>query len=228
MTLRVVGAGLGRTGTNSLKVALERLLDGRCYHMFELLERPGDTEGWERAAAGELVRWDWLARDYVATLDFPAAMFWRALLADSPNAVVLLSTRESAQIWWDSFRRTIVPSLSGEVPADRPDWARRRAMNLEVLGHLTPQWRREADAIAAYERHNEEVRRTVPADRLIDWQPGDGWEPICSALGVAVPEDPFPHENAAADFQARIGVSAPGPERTADAPLSTPGPDPNR
>jgi hypothetical protein len=208
MTLRVVGAGLGRTGTNSLKVALERLLGGRCYHMHELIERPGDTECWERAVAGELVSWDWLRRDYVATVDFPAAMFWQELLADSPDAVVLLSTRESAQAWWDSYQRTIVQSLSGEVPADRPDWARRRAMNLSVLARLTPGWHSEADATSAYEQHNEEVRRTVPRDRLIDWRPGDGWEPICSVLGVAVPEDPFPHENTTADFQARIGPPA--------------------
>jgi Sulfotransferase domain len=210
MTLRVIGAGVGRTGTNSLKVALERLLGGRCYHMLELIERPGDTEHWERAVAGEQVAWDWLSRDYVATVDFPAAMFWRELLSDSPHAVVLLSTRESAQVWWDSFQRTILAALSGEVPADRPEWARRRAMNLSVLARLTPAWDREADAIGAYQRHNEEVRRSVSPDRLIDWRPGDGWEPICSVLGVAVPEAPFPHENTAADFQGRIGFSATG------------------
>lgn len=214
MTLRVVGAGLGRTGTYSLKVALERLLGGRCYNMLELIERPGDTEYWERAATGELGTWDWLRRDYAATVDFPAAMFWRELLADSPDAVVLLSTRESAQIWWESFQRTILQSLSSEVPADRPDWARRRAMNLSVLARLTPAWRTEADAIDAYQRHNKEVRRTVAPDRLIDWRPGDGWEPICSVLRVTVPEDPFPHENTTADFQARIGVSAPGADPT--------------
>ncbi len=213
LTLRVVGAGLGRTGTNSLKLALERLLGGRCYHMLELLERPGDTECWERAAAGEPIAWDWLRRDYVATVDFPAAMFWRELLADSPDALVLLSTRESAQIWWESFQRTILRSMSGEVPADRPDWAR-RAMNLSVLARLTPGWRTETDAIDAYERHNEAVRRTVSRDRLIDWRPGDGWEPICSALGVAVPEEPFPHENTSADFQARTTFSPPAADPT--------------
>jgi hypothetical protein len=213
-TLRVVGAGLGRTGTNSLMLALERLLGGRCYHMLELLERPGDTEHWARAAAGEPVTWEWLRRDFVATVDFPAAMFWRELLADNPDALVLLSTRETAQIWWDSFRRTIVPSLSGEVPADRPDWARRRAMNLSVLARLTPGWRTETDAIDAYERHNEEVRRSVSPDRLIEWRPGDGWEPICSALGVAVPEESFPHENTTADFQARAAFSAPPADLT--------------
>jgi hypothetical protein len=208
MALRVVGAGLGRTGTNSLKIALERLLGGRCYHMLELIERPGDTLYWERAAAGELAGWEWLRRDYVATVDFPAAMFWRELLVDSPQAVVLLSTRESAQVWWDSFRRTILQSMGDEVPADRPDWARRRAMNLSVLARLTPAWRRKADVIDAYERHNEEVRRTVPPDRLIDWLPGDGWGPICALLGVAVPADPFPHENTTADFRSRSSIPA--------------------
>jgi hypothetical protein len=207
--LRVVGAGLGRTGTNSLKVALERLLGGRCYHMVELIERPGDTEHWERAAAGTTVDWRWLQREFVATVDFPAAMFWRELLADSQEAVVLLSARDSAQVWWESFARTIVASLAGEVPADRPDWARRRAMNLAVLARLTPDWRERAAAIQAYERHNDEVRRAVPAERLIDWRPGAGWEPICSALGLAVPSEPFPHENTAADFQARSGVTDP-------------------
>ena len=210
MMLRVVGAGLGRTGTNSLKVALERLLGGRCYHMFELIERPGDTERWERAVSGDAVEWGWLRQEFVATVDFPAAMFWRELLADSPHAVVLLSTRESAQVWWDSFQRTIVPSLSGGVPADQPEWARRRAMNLSVLSRLTPRWREPAAAVEAYERHNDEVRQTVPPEHLIDWQPGEGWGPICSVLGLAVPEEPFPHENTAADFQARIGVSQPG------------------
>src|SRR5438309_8648553 len=91
--LRVIGAGLGRTGTNSLKVALERLLGGPCYHMYELLERDGDTERWEQAARGVATDWQWLQREFVATVDFPAAMFWRELLTDSPEAVVLLSTR---------------------------------------------------------------------------------------------------------------------------------------
>jgi hypothetical protein len=217
MTLRVVGAGLGRTGTNSLKVALERLLGGRCYHMMELIERPDDTVYWERAAAGEPVTWDWLRRDYVATVDFPAAMFWRELLAERPDAFVLLSTRESGQVWWDSFQRTILQSMNATIPADRPDWQRRRAMNLSVLARLTPNWRRESDAIDAYERHNEEVRRAVPSDRLIDWRPGDGWEPICSALGIRTPEDPFPHENTAAEFQARLSGSGPGADPPPDA-----------
>src|SRR4029077_19652037 len=98
---------------------------------------------------------------FVATVDFPAAMFWRELVADSPDAVVLLSTRESAQVWWESFERTIIRSLSGDVPSDRPDWARRRTLNLSVLSRLTPDWRDRASAVEAYERHNDDVRRAV-------------------------------------------------------------------
>jgi hypothetical protein len=210
--LRVVGAGLGRTGTSSLKVALERLLGGRCYHMYELIRRPCDTERWERAVAGTTVDWQWLQEEFVATVDFPAAMFWRELMADSPEAVVLLSVRDSAQVWWESFSRTIVSSMAEEVPHDRPDWARRRAMNLSVLARLTPDWRERDAAIDAYERHNDEVRRTVPAERLIDWRPRDGWEPICSTLALDIPSEPFPHENTAADFRARAGATDPAPD----------------
>lgn len=207
MAVRVVGAGLGRTGTNSLKVALERLLDGRCYHMYELIERPQDTESWESAVAGEPVDWNSLLSEYRATVDFPASLFWREILAANPDAVILLSSRDSPETWWTSVERTIVPSLAGDIPPDRPDWSRRRAMNLEILRtRLTPQWPDANAVTAAYERHNAEVRREVPADRLIDWRPGDGWEPICSALELDVPAEPFPHENTTADFQARVGV----------------------
>jgi len=209
MAVSVVGAGLGRTGTNSLQVALERLLGGRCYHMHELIERPQDTASWESAVAGEPADWSSLLSEYRATVDFPAAVFWREILAANPGAVVLLSSRDSPETWWASVERTIAPSLSAAVPADRPDWARRRAMNLAMIRtRLTPQWPQAGAVMAAYERHNAEVRREVPSERLIDWRPGDGWEPICSALGLAVPAEPFPHENTTADFQARIGVDA--------------------
>ena len=210
MPLRVVGAGLGRTGTGSLKLALEGLLGAPCYHMFELIQRPQDQASWESAVAGGTVDWEHLFAEYRATVDWPAAAFWREILAANPDAVVLLSTRETPEVWWASFEQTILRSLSGEVPADRPDWQRRRAMNLEMMRtRFTPKWQEREAAIAAYERHNEEVRRLVGAARLIDWRPGDGWEPICAGLGVAAPTQPFPHENTTADFQARADVSQP-------------------
>jgi hypothetical protein len=207
VALRIVGAGLGRTGTNSLKLALERLLEGRCYHMYELFERPEDRPAWEAAVRGEAVDWNGLLHEYAATVDWPAAAFWRELYGANPDALVLLSTRDSAQTWWESMERTIVEVLSGPVAAGDPNAARGRAMVLEMMRkRFTPEWRDGDAAMAAYERHNDEVRRSVSPERLIEWQPSQGWEPICAALLLPVPKEPFPHENTSADFKATLAT----------------------
>jgi Sulfotransferase domain len=215
VALTVVGAGLGRTGTASLKQALELLLGGRCYHMYEVGERPTDVPVWRTAIRGEPVDWQALLRDYSATVDWPAAAFWRELSAANPDALVLLSTRDSPEQWWASMERTIVARISRPVPAGHPLLARHRAMILELLdARFTSRWASRDAAISAYERHNEDVRRSVAPERLLDWRPGDGWAPICTALGRAVPDQPFPHENTTANFRARLGLS----EETASTP----------
>jgi hypothetical protein len=203
MPLEVVGAGLGRTGTNSLKLALERLLGGRCYHMFEAIERPDDTVVWHAAVRGERVDWASFLREYVAAVDWPACAFWSELLEANPGAHVLLSTRDSAEKWWESMEETIVATVTSPVPPGEPDLAARRAMIRDLMTRrFDPGWTGRDAAIAAYERHNSAVRRAVPAERLIDWRPGDGWEPICEALGIEVPDEAFPHVNTAAEFKA--------------------------
>jgi hypothetical protein len=202
MALRVVGAGLGRTGTNSLKLALEELLGGRCYHMLEAIERPADTATWAAALRGEPVDWAAFLADYAATVDWPACALWREIWDANPAAIVLLSTRDSATEWWASFERTILATLSRPVPAGEADWAARRQMTLAMMARFDPGWRERDAAIAAYERHNEAVRSSVPAERLVDWRPSDGWEPICAALGLPVPAKRFPHTNTAAEFRA--------------------------
>lgn len=205
MTLKVVGAGLGRTGTNSLKLALEELLGEPCYHMFELTQRPQDAAAWESAIAGEPVDWQELLSEYSATVDWPAAAFWQEIYAANPEAVVLLSSRDSAETWWASMERTIIAALR-QAPPD-PDRARGRAMVREMMRvRFTPDWHDRDAVIAAYERHNEDVRRQVPAARLIDWRVGEGWEPICAGLGLPVPESPFPHENRTQDFRSSLGL----------------------
>ncbi|HEV7585592.1 MAG TPA: sulfotransferase [Solirubrobacteraceae bacterium] len=210
MALKVVGAGLGRTGTSSLKLALERLLGGPCYHMFELVRREQDTPVWHAAVRGEQVDWAGLLREYVATVDWPAAAFWREIWAANPDAIVLLSRRDSPTTWWTSMERTIIQSVGGTLPPDGPATARRRAMIVEMLNErFTPAWRDREAAISAYERHLEEVRGAVPPAQLVEWQPSDGWQPICAALGLPVPEEPFPRENSTADFRARAGFTAP-------------------
>ena len=205
MHLKVVGAGLGRTGTESLKTALEQLTGGPCYHMYEVFEHPESVALWHAVVRGESEDWDSLMGGYTASVDWPAAAFWPELSAANPDAIVLLSSRATPEEWWASMEKTIIPTLTMELPPNAEGMSEHRAMVLDLLERrLTPDWQDPQAAMAAYQRHNERVRSQVPAERLVDWQPGDGWEPICNALGVAVPPDAFPHKNTSEEFQANI------------------------
>lgn len=196
MTLRVVGAGLGRTGTLSLKVALEKLLGGPCYHMVEVLTHPEHVAAWREVARGGSPDWQALFRDYRAVVDWPAASFWPELMEAFPDALVLLSVREP-EAWWKSASTTIFPTSR---KADG-DW---RDMVDEVFAaRFTSRLDDRAACIAAFERHNAEVRERVPAARLLEWRASEGWEPLCAALGVPVPAEPFPRVNTSEQFLAR-------------------------
>jgi hypothetical protein len=206
MTLRVVGAGLGRTGTHSLKIALEQLLGGPCYHMIETFSRPQHLPMWTAAMLDEPVDWDLLFDGFVATVDWPGGGVWEQILAANPDALVLLSTRTDADAWWTSASRTIFQAI--DIDGDEPPAPMLRVM----LHRLTPDFPDEAACKAAYDDHNAHVRATVPADRLVDWQATDGWGPLCAALGVAEPSEPFPLTNTTADFRAMTGLDpAPSP-----------------
>jgi hypothetical protein len=208
MTLRVVGAGLGRTGTASLQLALQQLLDGRCYHMGETFGRPDDIPVWHAAVNGSSPDWNAFLSEYVAAVDWPACAFWRELAAANPDAVVLLSTRSSPDAWWRSAHDTIFQVSKREIPPDAPPvFGAQRAMATDMFANtFTPGWEDESTAKRAYEAHNAAVRAEVAPARLVEWQPGDGWEPLCTALAVPVPDDPFPHVNSTADFRAMIGL----------------------
>jgi hypothetical protein len=203
MSLRIVGAGLGRTGTHSLKVALEQLLGGPCYHMIEVFGHPEHVPAWHAAMLDEPVDWPKVFDGYVATVDWPGGGVWKAISAEYPDALVLLSTRRSADEWWTSASRTIFLGVD-RIAADSPAW---HAMVMAMLHRLTPEWPDEQATKAAYERHNADVRASVPADRLIDWQPQDGWEPLCAALGVPVPDEPFPLTNTSEEFRTNMGLN---------------------
>ena len=203
MTLRIVGAGLGRTGTMSLKTALEQLLGGRCYHMMEVFEHPDHVPMWHAAMLDKPVDWDAVFEGYVAAVDWPVCGVWQSIAAAYPDAPVLLSTRASADQWWTSASRTIFEATKKGAMEVSPEW---HQMVMAMLHRFTPDWLDEAEAKAAYERHNAEVRATVPASRLIEWQPADGWQPLCDALGVPVPDEPFPVTNTTAEFRAMTGL----------------------
>ena len=205
MSLRVVGAGLGRTGTNSLQLALQQLLDGRCYHMIEVFGRPDDIPVWERAAEGTMPDWSEFLADYRATVDWPAASFWREIHESAPDALVLLSVRDT-DAWWKSANETIFQIATRPIPDDPVFGAQMRMIHAVLEQRFTPDWRDADAAKAAYEHHNAAVRADVPASLLVEWRPGDGWEPLCRALGVDVPDEPFPHVNTTADFRAMAGL----------------------
>ena len=198
MTLSVIGAGVGRTGTLSLKAALEQLLQKPCYHMVEVFSHPEHVTSWRAAADGELVDWATLLDGYGATSDFPACLFWPELLGANPDAIVVLSTRGDSKAWWESASETIFAIAGTDIPPEMSEWF--EMWKAVASARFTPNWTDEAATRAAYERHNAEVRASVPPGRLVLWQPGDGWGPLCEALAVAVPDDPFPHLNTRQDF----------------------------
>ncbi len=205
MQLKLVGAGLGRTGTMSLKKALEQLTGGPCYHMFEVFEHPESVAIWHSVVRGESDDWDALMDGYNASVDWPACAYWPELSAANPDAIVLLSSRAMPEEWWASMEKTIINVLTTDLPPEAQGMVAHRAMVLDLFARrFTPDWRDPEAAMAAYTRHNERVRSEIPAERLVDWQPGDGWDPICAALGVSVPSDPFPHENRSPEFQTNI------------------------
>ena len=207
--LRVIGAGLGRTGTHSLKLALEKLLGAPCYHMAEVFRRPEDIPIWHRAANGERVDWRKLFAGYAAAVDWPPAGFWTQIADVFPDAIILLSVRD-ADSWWKSASSTIFAMHQREPrPDDNPAF---RPMIADMFGKtFTPDFLEETAAKAAFDRHNADVRKRAPAGRLVEWRAADGWAPLCAALGVPVPDEPFPVSNTSEQVRARAGLADPSP-----------------
>ena len=207
MGVQVVGAGVGRTGTHSLKLALERLLGGPCHHMIEVFGHLDEqVPVFHAAVRGEPVDWHALFAGYDAVVDWPGGAFWRETMAAFPDALVLLSVRESPEAWWKSADRTILePMRAGEPPPELQPWS---TMMHELLAtRFTDRIEDKQALMDAYERHNAAVREGVPADRLLEWKPGDGWAPICERLGLDVPDEPFPHVNTTEEFRGMLGLA---------------------
>ena len=201
MTLKVIGAGVGRTGTHSLKVALEQLLGGSCHHMIEVFAHADEEVPiWTAAIQGEPVDWQGLFGPYTAQVDWPGASFWPELSEAFPEALVLLSVRDPEE-WYESATNTIFGGMRGGAHGgDAWMAAMLRLLDERFSSDLGDR----AAMIDAFERHNDLVRSTIPRVRLLEWNPGDGWDPICKRLGLAVPDEPFPVTNTTAEFRARF------------------------
>ena len=214
--MHVIGAGLPRTGTLSQKEALEMLGLGPCYHWVDVLADLDTRVGqWDGALDGDQP-WGEIFSGFESTVDWPGGHFYRELAEAYPEAKVLLSVRDPEK-WEPSFRETIwnmcfgeslIRLLSSARAQVDPRWERYLRLVHRMFwseqgtfaaGHAEPQ-----QMIDAFVRHREEVKRTIPADRLLVWEVTDGWEPLCDFLGVQVPDQPFPHANDRETFLDRV------------------------
>jgi hypothetical protein len=213
--MKLIGAGLPRTGTLTQKVALEMLGVGPCYHMVTVLADLDQAGLWSRALQGESP-WSEIFDGFESTADWPGGYFYKELMEVYPDAKVLLSVREE-EAWERSMRQTV--------------WALRYGESLIRLlssarAHVSPQWQGFLDMvngliwenrgtfasgheeakqlIDGMNRHNEEVKRNVPPERLLVWSVTEGWEPLCEFLEVPIPDMPFPHENDSKVFEERV------------------------
>ncbi|MER9704179.1 sulfotransferase family protein [Mesorhizobium sp. M0204] len=199
MALYVIGAGMGRTGTYSLKLALEHLGFGPCHHMADVHANPEQKTLWRAAGQGQLPTWDAAYARYLSAVDWPTAHSWREVSDHYPDAKVILTVRDP-EAWYDSMAQTI--GLTMDAATNDP-----QSFGVAVIGNTVfgGRFDNRDYAIAVYEAHNASVKSTLPPERLLTYQASEGWEPLCAFLGVQLPSEPFPRTNSTAEFRARIG-----------------------
>ena len=202
MSLQVIGAGFGRTGTLSLKAALEQLGFDKCYHMMEVNNHPDHRDVWLKAHRGETVDWDALFGGYAATVDWPSCNLWQEQLAQFPGAKVILSRRDP-ESWYQSIMNTIYPSSKASRDSDNPQLQSHGKWAFEIV------WDRVFDGrmddkdhvIDCFNRHNQSVIDQLPEEKLLVFEASMGWEPLCEFLQVPVPETDYPRTNTTEQFQ---------------------------
>jgi hypothetical protein len=198
MALKIVGSGLGRTGTLSLKLALEQLGFGPCHHMMEVFRRPETIPLWVEAGQGR-PDWEAIFAGFQAMVDYPGSLFWRQLIDHYPDAKVIHSTRDADQ-WFDSTQSTIL--APGSLAENPPEHL--RAFFEMLTGDFDGRIHDRAHMTARFRAHEAEVLATAPKERLLVFHVGSGWAPLCAFLGVPIPDAPYPSENSREAFQQRV------------------------
>ena len=209
MSLKIIGAGFGRTGTLSLKLALEQLGFNPCYHMLEVFKHPEHIPCWQAAADNVLPDWTTLFAGYHAAVDWPACTFWKSLADTFPDAKVILTYRDPEK-WYQSMLDTIYQSLiTPSKPEDSAELTAHRKMTRQLILHNSFGGRLDDKnhAIAVYQAHIKQVKAQLPPERLLIYQVIQGWLPLCDFLGCPVPDSPFPQVNSTEEFQARMHKS---------------------
>jgi hypothetical protein len=205
MALAVIGAGFGRTGTLSLRQALEQLGLGPCYHMYEVIQHPEHIAFWQRATDGQAVDWDELLGSYGSAVDWPVCSFWSELAARYPDAKVILTVRDPGR-WFESAWSTIFPRITRAVAEHDEVGRRRTRMQRQLIVEQTFGGDIESPEHAkdVFLRHIGTVKQSLPAERLLVYEVREGWAPLCRFLGLPVPDVPFPHVNASEEFRVRF------------------------
>lgn len=201
--MQIIGAGFGRTGTLSMKAALEQLGFGPCYHMVEVFDKPEHVALWQAAAEGASIDWSKIFASYNATVDWPGCTFYAPLMEAYPQARVILNVRDPER-WYKSVSNTIYQAgkaIRGDAePTPHMQAFGRMIETLIWGGTFGGRFEAKAHAIEVFERHIAEVKERVPRERLLVFDVKEGWEPLCRFLGVETPETPFPRLNDTASF----------------------------
>ena len=207
MGLSVIGAGYGRTGTLSLKAALEQLGYDKCHHMIEVISRPGEADKWMAAIDAPSVDWDELFKGFRACVDWPACHFYQSLAQYYPDAKVILTIRDPAE-WYQSMSAT---TLSVIRPRLADPKIKNLGTELVVKSAFEGNIDDEAHAIKIFQRHTQEVIDSVSPERLLVYQVREGWAPLCDFLGQPIPDTPFPRVNGREEFHDIFFGSRGGP-----------------
>jgi len=210
MSLRVIGAGFGRTGTLSLKVALEKLGFGPCHHMKEVVENQDQTEWFHRASKGEKVDWHKVFEEYQSAVDWPAVAYYQELADEFPDAKIILGIRDT-DAWYQSVKETIYT-----VIPNFPKWIRlvlpRANKALDMInrtvwiGEFSGRFEDKEFAVDVFNKHIELVKKVFPEKRLLIHSAKDGWQPLCDFLGVPVPDGPYPWVNESISFKRNLRI----------------------
>ena len=207
MALKVIGAGFGRTGTLSMKAALEQLGYDKCHHMMEVFSSGDQVDHWHAIGQGADPDWDAVFNGFEASVDFPSSGYWRELAAYYPDAKIILTTR-SFDSWYASASETIY-AISKAMPRWTRLIPRPRKIKQMVYGTIWDrvfdgQFEDKGATQKIFEQHEADVKAAFPSDKLLVFHPKEGWEPLCEFLGKPVPDMPFPNVNDRASFVSRV------------------------
>ena len=199
MTMHVIGAGVGRTGTMSLRLAINRLGLGPCHHMEDVLNDMAEQVPlWNSALEGN-PSWPAIYSGFDSAVDWPSAAFFRELIREYPTAKFVLTVR-SPESWAASFGSTIYTLLAGkdDAPPEQQDWLQ-MAENIIAKSGI-PSGLNADDLMKAFSDHNEAVKASIPESQLLVFEVKEGWEPLCRFLDMPVPDEPFPRSNDREEF----------------------------